>query len=250
METGAIVGITENGDAAVDYSWYNKIGSSLFSVIITKKATPQFVRSVIEKREKIILHLTCTGWGGTQLEPNAYEVEKTRDAFDCLISQGFPIAQIVLRVDPVIPTQQGIERVELVLQAFADSGIKRLRYSFIDNFPRIRSTMHAMGFDLPWETIHASQKQRDLFYSLIVHYPQFQYESCAEKDEHKLGCISPRDFEVLHLDVPKLKRAHIRPGCLCCTLKTELLESTKLCPIGCAYCYRNSKIVFRENDTS
>ena len=90
----------------------------------------------------MIFYLTCTGWGKSAMEPNAYTVDENYIAFTNLVEKGFPIEQIVLRIDPIIPTNYGLEITEQVLEKFSLSGIKRLRYSFIDNFPRIKNNLH------------------------------------------------------------------------------------------------------------
>ena len=177
------------------------------------------------------------------MEPNAYTVNENYIAFTKLIEKGFPIEQIVLRVDPIIPTDHGLELAEQVLEKFSLSGIKRLRYSFIDNFPRIKKQLAQINMSLPWESFNAPKQNMENFYNLQTKYPMFEYESCAEVNADQLGCISVKDFNIFGINPPKLTNANIRPGCLCCTLKTELLESNSICPIGCKYCYRNSEII-------
>lgn len=237
------VGITENGDASCDYSWLNKVDRSIFSIIISKRLTPELIKNLIEKKEKVIFHLTCTGWGKSAMEPNAYTVDENYIAFTNLVEKGFPIEQIVLRVDPIIPTNHGLKIAEQVLEKFSLSGIKRLRYSFIDNFPRIKKQLAQINMSLPWESFNAPKQNIKKFYKLQTKYPMFEYESCAEINADQLGCISTKDFYIFGIEPPQLINAHMRPGCLCCTLKTELLDSSLLCPIGCRYCYRNSKLL-------
>lgn len=243
MEKKLYVGITENGDASHDYSWYDKIDNSLFSVIISKRLTEELIEKLISKKDKIIFHLTCTGWGGTAMEPNAFDTNKTYNACMQLIKNGFPIRQIVLRVDPIILNDAGLDISANVLNTFHDSGIKRLRYSFIDYYPGIKKPLSEIGVTLPWETLHAPATEMKKFYDIQKKYPNYEYESCAEFNKHQLGCISTKDFSILGIASPPLTNANIRPGCLCCSLKTELLESQKHCPIGCKYCYRNLEII-------
>ena len=64
------VGITENGDASVDYSWEKKLDTVDMAILITKNITDEFIHKAIQHRDKVIIHATCTGFGGTVLEPN------------------------------------------------------------------------------------------------------------------------------------------------------------------------------------
>ena len=64
-------GITEAGDAGLDFSWADKLLDG--NIIITKHLTTkntQLLKLLIENQDKIILHATCTGFGGTKMEPN------------------------------------------------------------------------------------------------------------------------------------------------------------------------------------
>lgn len=69
------IGITERGDAGIDFSWYDKIKQELVggAILITKNVNKEFAHKVLDLYEegfKIIVHCTCTGYGGTALEPN------------------------------------------------------------------------------------------------------------------------------------------------------------------------------------
>lgn len=63
------IGITEAGDAGVDLSWVDKMGSVDGAVLITKCISPNFVDAAMKFKDKIIVHATITGYGGTILEP-------------------------------------------------------------------------------------------------------------------------------------------------------------------------------------
>ena len=55
-----------------------------------------------------ILHLTITGWGSTYMEPNVPPVVQNLRQLIKLVDKGFDRNHIVVRIDPIIPTDTGI----------------------------------------------------------------------------------------------------------------------------------------------
>ena len=101
------IGITERGDAGIDLSWTQKLGHVEGAVLITKNITNEFISNVLHLNNighKLIVHCTCTGFGGTELEPNVPDYKIQLNRLKLLIDSGFPISQCVLRIDPIIPT--------------------------------------------------------------------------------------------------------------------------------------------------
>ena len=56
------IGITERGDASIDYSWVNKLDKVDGAIIITKNLTDKFIHTIVEqsKNHNLILHKTLT----------------------------------------------------------------------------------------------------------------------------------------------------------------------------------------------
>ena len=65
------IGITERGDASIDYGWEEKLDMVDGAVLITKNITDYFISRILPLKEKVILHATITGFGGSILEPKA-----------------------------------------------------------------------------------------------------------------------------------------------------------------------------------
>lgn len=80
---------------------------------------------------KIIVHATCTGYGGTELEPNVPNFTTQLTMIKMLLDDGFPAEQIVLRIDPIFPTVNGMRAVRCVLFG-RDPRIQRCRISILD----------------------------------------------------------------------------------------------------------------------
>lgn len=100
-------GITETYDPAQNFSWvdYLKVGN----ILITKNLNDKLIELLLRKdiMKCCILHLTCTGMGGTIMEPNVPTVEESVIQLRKLLDIGFPVEQVVLRLSPVIPTEKG-----------------------------------------------------------------------------------------------------------------------------------------------
>lgn len=249
------IGITERGDASIDYTWVEKLNSVDGAVLITKNVTDKFIETVLPFKDKVILHATVTGYGSTKLEPNVMSVMQSMKQLSKLVKAGFPVEHIVLRVDPIIPTERGVRIARDVIETGYRQGIHRVRVSVIDMYPHVRQRFKEAGIPLPYgENFTASDEQfkavdNMLMFLLINHfYPPLIIESCAEPKMQApthAGCVGPKDFQILGLEPPKEEletKAGQRKSCLCCSCKTELLNNKVQCPNGCLYCYWKNKI--------
>lgn len=247
-----MVGITERGDASNCYienlqqnlfgikevfKWEEKLGKVDFAILITKCVTDDFIEAVLRHKNKVLLHATVTGYGGTIIEPNVFTKEKSHMQVKKLLSLGFPVQQIVLRVDPIIPSDKGIEKAKEVLELFSDTGIKRVRYSFLDVYPHVAERFKAAGIKLPYETFRAPDAMISKARAAIHEYDSlYDFESCAEGDVDKVGCISEKDYKIMNIPFKIESTSHQRKGCSCVN-KKELLSECKRCSHQCLYCY-------------
>jgi len=229
------IGITERGDAGLDLSWVNKLYDA--NILITKNPNDEFIEEVLKQQNKIILHITCTGYGESILEPNVPTWTRVKSQVSKLIALGFPSEQIVLRVDPIIPTQKVLNLIEEIIFSFAILGIKRIRYSFLDMYPHIKERFKKAKVKLPYESFTAPQYMIENTIKLFDEFNNLEFESCAENTKHKLGCISQKDLNILGVKMPDLPGGFQRNGCLCLGYKKELLSNKKRCPSQCLYCY-------------
>lgn len=156
---------------------------------------------------------------------------------------GFPVSQIVLRTDPIIPTDKGIKTVENVWKLFSNLNIERCRFSIIDMYPHVKERFREVCDTIPFEGFCAPKNMINNVKRAIENnqglYPHF--ESCAEELGERIGCISKRDFDILGLNYDNDIGGFQRKGCLCVVGKTELLSNKKRCPSGCVYCYWRDK---------
>lgn len=237
-----IIGITEKGDPSIDYAWTKKMSLVDGAILITKNLTPKFMDEILKVKEKVILHASCTGYGGTIVEPNLPCFQKQLDNIRELIARGFPQKQIVVRIDPIIPTKKGIQLVRTIVE-YIQTDIKRFRVSVIDMYPHVAKRFTENHLPLPFEKFQANAEQfSDLNKELEDLQKEYGvvFESCAEiflNSVKQTGCVGKDDIKLLGLELDdttdSLKGQ--RPGCLCSSAKSEMLEGLKCDNYGCAY---------------
>lgn len=243
MENSQKIGITEAGEVAFNLDVFDRLYDG--NIIITKRLTTKLIDKLLEHKDKIILHLTCTGWGNSILEPFVPTLETTRKKFGELIEKGFPIEHCVLRIDPCILTKRGIENMCAVVMAFSDTGIKRVRFSVLDMYDHVKKRFKEEGLELPYETFHAPLEQRKKLYDMLVGFGKkygFEVEACAEPGIESISCLSQKDIDILGLTdrVTLVGNKEQRSNCHCPANKTEMIKSedkAKRCNNRCLYCF-------------
>ena len=203
------IGITEAGDAGVDLSWEEKLDDVNAAVLITKCVSPDFIDATLKHKDKLVIHTTITGYGHSILEPNVPTPYEEFAAIMELAKAGFPMEKIVIRIDPIIPTEKGLSVAYRTMISFMEMGFQRYRVSVIDMYPHARN---------------------------------LRIESCAEPgltEPIACGCISDYDLNLLGFseDAESNGAGYQRKGCMCYAGKTELLKHKTRCPHGCLYCY-------------
>ena len=247
------VGITEAGDAGIDLSWAKKLDAVNGAVLVTKNVTSGFISKVLENPTKLIIHATCTGYGGTAVEPNVPAWQTQASAVQKMVLEGFPKERVVIWVDPIIPTERGLERALEVIEFFMSRGFARYRLSVIDMYKHAQERFKAAGLPLPYgDSFFPSKEQladvdemireaREYWASFGRDPARLRIESCAEpglRETIPCGCVSSFDLALLGLDTSDVDSVGPqRPKCMCYSGKTELLAHKQRCPHGCLYCY-------------
>lgn len=242
------IGFTEGGDPSFDYSWVKaleKDNSIESAVVITKRLNKNMFKPLLQHKDRIILHLSVTGYAGTVVEPNTPDFLTIYQTYMDLLEQGFPKDHVVLRIDPIIPTKIGLKRANKVLVQFA-SLVSRVRVSLIDMYPETKKRFKEAGLSLPYgKEFQPPQEMVDAANQMIAEwkakYPGICFESCAETgltETEQIGCLSLKDYEILHIQEPKtVSRGRQRATCQCMNTKKELLGGKTRCPNRCLYCY-------------
>lgn len=242
IDRSQMVGITEASEVSFNLDVFDRLYNA--NIIITKRLTNALIDKLVQNKDKIILHLTVTGWGGSELEPFVPSAETTRKKFGQLLEKGFPIEQCVLRIDPCIPTKIGLEKMCGVVRLFSDADIKRVRFSVLDMYDHVKKRFKEKNIELPFETFHAPIEQRKHMYDVLVNLGKkygFEVEACAEPDIESVSCLSQKDIDILGLTdkIKLIGNKGQRSNCGCPSNKKELIKEgfKKKCGNGCKYCY-------------
>jgi len=220
------IGITERGDAALSIQeWQSNIKTCDGAILITKNLTDEFINAVQDVN--CIVHATVTGWGGSAIEPNVPTWQESLLQYNKL-RKVIPHERIVLRIDPIIPTKEGIARALNIKDRFKHD---RLRISFLDLYPHVKKRFTEASLKPPAYNFHAPLTQRK---QIAILFPGA--EICGEPEMNCTGCISKKDLKTLGLTA-ELKIGSQRNACRCLAVKQELLSNRGQCAHGCLYCY-------------
>jgi len=259
------IGCTEHGDPSLSYLWLVKLDEVDSAVIATKYLTDKFINRVLTCNKNglnLIIHCNCTGYGGTLLEPNAPQYPTQLKQFKKLIDKGFPAERTVLAIDPIFPSQKGLQRVNEVL-SYAFDKLKiptpRIRISLVDEYKTVRDRYKLKG----WKPLYggkfqpSKQQLLDVTETLKPWYDKLhiKFELCAEEELFELsdiyddcGCISEKDLEIFKMKVSSMPFYNVqrRQGCHCLDFKKELLDNSNKspCDYNCVYCYWHGNIGF------
>lgn len=251
------IGINREIDASADLTIFQRL-KPIMNVIITRDITNQlFVNELLKHKHNIILHIIVSGYGSTPLEPYTPHPRTIFRAIQLLLAAGFPKEQIVLRIDPVIPNEQGCRGLELVLDIFAKLRIKRCRIRMLKMNKNILGRVQwtyitsFCNFSNPYyneleNKVYAgpSKAHMSRIYQILKKYESiYEFESCMRgffKDFPgipDLGCVSFKDFNVLGVkDADILKDFEKSDGCSCPVNAKELSNNRTQCRLKCVHC--------------
>lgn len=237
------VGITETADPAFHLRLFNKLEQA--NIIITKRLTDELIDKLIEHKDKCILHLTVTGMGGTKVEPGVWSYVVTKLQLQKLLEKRFPVEQVVLRVNPIIPTDKGLATAQRVVESYSNLGITRCRMSILDMYKHVKQRFMVADILPPYSTFHAPRTTLTAAYrrmDTVCYAAGMAREWCGEPLIDSKPCISYVDMAILKKNIPlignKGQRKGQRKGCSCPANKVQLIpHQLKACPNGCLYCY-------------
>lgn len=232
------IGITELSDPAINMSWVARLKPKA-NIIITKNVEAM-TPILLQNKNRIILHATCTGLGSTIYEPNVPHPGFQIKAIEYLIQHGFPKQQIVHRLDPIILSDETIKAHMLALQYFSDLGISRCRYSFCDFYEFVRNRFTRAGIPVPQNFSYSKMSMQQFRNEMIKKFPHISFESCCEPNlPDASGCISQKDLDILGVSsIQLIGTKSSRRNCLCPMNKFELIRDVPgKCGHNCIYCF-------------
>lgn len=190
---------------------------------------------------------TITGWGGTWLESNVLDPEVMINEFNkaSVILKN----RVLLRIDPIIPTKEGIDKAIHVLK-----GIMypiRVITSVLQIYKDQIDIIKKLGVD---ESLYSVVSGRARFVrrevanrviSLMhVARPNINIQMCGmpykvEGSIHT-GCIDDALLKAMGInEYIRIQPGVQRPGCKCVISKKQLISGP--CEHTCAYCYAHKE---------
>ena len=121
------IGTTENGDAGLDLSWTGRMAQVDGAVLTSRSLNPEFASALLRYRNSVVLHIAMSGYGYSVLEPRVPKFESLTTDLCQLVEQGFPADHVVIRVDPIVPTEKGLMRSLEVMEHLMECGFWRFR---------------------------------------------------------------------------------------------------------------------------
>jgi hypothetical protein len=225
-----VIGITERGDAGLNFYWEKEYGLQGCDgvILITKHLSDHFIQRAVEYNS--IVHATITGHGGTVIEPNVPPADESAKLFAKLV-ETLGVDRVVLRIDPIIPTFDHLSTAKKVYEALKGYNT-RIRISFLDNYPHVKARFQAAGLEPLKYSFHAPLGGR---MEMASFFPGT--EICGEPGMECTGCVSERDLRTLGIEPPESLVGFQRAACKCLAVKRELLKHRGQCASGCLYCY-------------
>lgn len=281
---GVLIGMTEWADAAyTSKKWMTALTDDVVQglVLITKARFGDIERFSLKQaikhddnREKeigeflrthsnrIIVHFTVTGMGGTYQEPGvpyAWD-DQLKWASNFCDRFSFPREHVFIRVDPIIAEKFWIERAKAVIRRAAELGFRNVKYSWVDvkkytavyeksgRGPNLKARYKQIGRQIPIDVQDADPELiRTFVYDFCNEMEEkysMRFSSCAEtkyrQDKHRDGCVGLNTLKLLGLEhgyvEPDGKQ---RQECDCCPVKIEVSGRAwgTACVHQCRYCY-------------
>lgn len=121
-------------DAFYDTNWDGTLESNYKDTIFVTKTvpSPDTLAKLLKFTKNPYIYITITGYGDTIMEPGIPDWFKTLVQAKEL-QETTKFNGIVIRIDPIIPTQKGIEKALKIFQTAINKGFNKFTYEFFRN---------------------------------------------------------------------------------------------------------------------
>jgi hypothetical protein len=218
--------------------------------VLTRPLAP-----VLGGYDQVVVQVTVTGLGGTDLEPGVPEPEVVLSRLEDLIDFTGRPERVLLRFDPVLHWRPAGEsrrgaRGSLLsnLPLFAETvrkaraaGVTVVKTSLVTPYPKVVRRFKALGLEL----VPLSGRTREEVLSTLeaeAAEAGVNLEFCCEPTRTPSACVDAHLLTRLHprgLPARPDKAAGQRPHCRCAHAVDLAWYSSHPCPSGCLYCYAN-----------
>ena len=196
-----IVSYWKSGDASLSIDkWKDNLTD--INIINTKRLSDEFIEFCANNKSKIFLHIEISGLAQTPFEPNIPTVRENFYQIRKLLDRGFPQRQILVIVNPIIPNENGLKSLKLLLRLFTE--FKPLRLRFI-RFNLLSYTEDKNGNSIIWnqailgrtelKRVSGFLKKSDSFYK-EYHNLLKEYSAIISVDNSTEALIGVRELLV------------------------------------------------------
>lgn len=200
-------------------------------------------------------HLTISGWGNTWLEPNVPDVNDMIDYFNQL-TQEIDINRLRLRIDPGVPTKEGLNKAINVLKKV--EVLPKVITSIIQYYSRHHDVFKRLNIDMTYYRIQSCRAifpKKEIAERWLEHLknirPDANISFCGmpyliEGSNHT-GCVDDDMLKSIGVeDYIRINPGKQRPGCKCVIAKRQACMG--YCDHGCRYCYAHKENAITDND--
>ena len=233
-----------NYDAALSFSWRVHATKHTGSIARTRVLrNTRFLKDLYELRDRVVLHAIFSGYEGTALEPNIPDVDAKMEALFAITERCLTPLQTVLVLDPVIPTQQGIEKLQKILD-IAPANI-RVRLSFLRQTEKLVAAMdklEAQGHQVarvPWDTVGVPVQYKQATIALLSKWENkfHSFHCCCEPYVDAIfreGCVSETDYKAMRIS-RHFYGNYISEDDSCCCARSKVVMEDPIAVVKCVW---------------
>ena len=274
-----LIKIINGEESFKDYFGNEVTGKDFNGLYIVTKHDGLPIKRILETDIPKLIHFSITSLGGTPYEPGVMKYNDLLDRIKDLIAQGLDPNCVTIRIDPIVPGVTNFDDVENIVRRASEMGIKRIRFSVMDNYPEnkrkdVKSTeeyLGALGYDFSkyydlapidlYDKKHNgnSKYQKHAKVDVINEIAKRMLEitnkygvklgTCAEEINipgiSKEGCLSVDQVnEMLGTDIEDKGTENNKQRALCSCFggKTDVLAYKAKCASMCGYCYAGHNV--------
>ena len=186
------------------------------------------LKFLLKNKDSIVLHLLCSGYGGSVFEPGAPSAGEMLEAVNALADGGFPPLQIVLSITPLFQNTKGLQAMEKILGIFYGTGIIRVRLNPIVIDGVLKGRFLEKFGKVPIIAGSFSQVAGGLD-KIVKGYPGYDFESYGRKG---VPVVSRKDLNTLGIRTSGIFAGDNG------TLPHRIIggRGGGVCGAGCVYC--------------
>ena len=203
------------------------------------------LNETLKKLDRIFVHLTVTGLGGTEIEPGVPLSDEIIPMLDDLVEFTGNPELIRWRFDPLLHwveadvRQSNVDWFAKLAPLILKSGIKNVITSFCSFYPKVIDRFRSQGRSIPVELSGVEKENIRRLLNHIASECGFSLRWCCDAIGESSVCIDGNLLNKLHphnRTALTEKASGQRDSCRC-TRSWDIGWYSHVCRGGCLYCY-------------